>query len=120
MRAALTAGDWTEPVEALPKGDRVRILICDRTGQLPRTVRWEAQHQLEELRGRTRRLDAVEMDLHPVSSGGAPAIEAELTVRTAHTPIRVAELAADPAEAVARALHSLRSVVTKPPVPTKS
>jgi hypothetical protein len=93
---------------------RMRILICDRTGQLPRTVRWEAQRQIEHLGGRTRRLEAADMDLYSVSRGGMPAIEAEVTVRTAQTPIRVAELAGNHAEAVERALQTLRSVLIEP------
>jgi hypothetical protein len=92
----------------------MRILICDRTGQLPRSVRWDAQHQLERLGGRTRDLTAAEMDLYSVSQGGAPAIEAELILRTARVPIRVAELAGDPAEAVERALRTLRTVLMEP------
>lgn len=92
----------------------MRILICDRTGRLPRTARWEAQRQLEHLDGRIRRLEAADMDLYSVSRGSTPAIEAELTVRTAEMPIRVAEVAGNPAEAVERALRTLHSVLVEP------
>lgn len=88
----------------------MRVLICDRTGRLPLAVRWEARYQLERLGSRTRQLEAADIDLHSVRRAGTPAIEAELTLRTAQKPIRVAEVASDPAEAVERALQTLRSV----------
>lgn len=92
----------------------MRILICDLTGRLPRKVRWEAQHQLEYLGTRTRDVEAADINLHPVRLAGTQAVEAELTVRTTQTPIRVAEVAGDAAEAVERALQRLRSIRIDP------